>query len=200
MTGAWSLEVKGILALLQSWAVPHRVTDIDGPGHATGSFHYGAGTGGDGLAVDVAGRIPYALHPAQARADMLAICARLKPYEPNLAELICSHLTYSVKNGKRVARIAVAAHWDHIHIAVHKGTVLHRQPRPVEVIIVPDPNNPDLPDIQGPLQLAVLQDQDGMCTGYAIMSTVTGELHGWGPGWKYYGRSEDPTPTRHFEG
>jgi hypothetical protein len=54
-----------------------------------------------------------------------------------------------------------------------------------------DPNNPN---IEGPLQLHLLQDQNGNCTGYAIFSTETGELHGFGPGWRYYGRSEDPTP------
>lgn len=55
-------------------------------------------------------------------------------------------------------------------------------------------DNPELFNIEGPLELKVLQDQNGNCTGYAIFSTKTGELHGYGPGWKYFGRSEDPTP------
>ena len=58
----------------------------------------------------------------------------------------------------------------------------------------PMADNPDLPNIEGPLELKVLVDQAGNCTGYAIFSISTGELHGYGPGWKYYGRSEDLTP------
>ena len=58
----------------------------------------------------------------------------------------------------------------------------------------PMADNPDLPNIEGPLELKVLQNQAGECTGYAIFSISTGELHGFGPGWKYYGRSEDLTP------
>lgn len=60
---------------------------------------------------------------------------------------------------------------------------------------VPMADNPDLPNIEGPLEIHLLQDQAGNCTGYAIFSVSTGELHGFGPGWKYYGRSEDLTPT-----
>jgi hypothetical protein len=52
----------------------------------------------------------------------------------------------------------------------------------------------ELHNIEGPLQFQMLQDGDGNCTGYAIFSTKTGELHGYGPGWRYFGRSEDPTP------
>lgn len=55
-------------------------------------------------------------------------------------------------------------------------------------------DNPELHNIEGPLQLQIMFDQAGECTGYAILSVMTGELHGYGPGWRYWGRSEDPTP------
>jgi hypothetical protein len=58
----------------------------------------------------------------------------------------------------------------------------------------PMADNPDLPNIEGPLQLVVVADQAGNATGYYIFSVSTGELHSFGPGAKYFGRSEDLTP------
>lgn len=58
----------------------------------------------------------------------------------------------------------------------------------------PMADNPDLPNIEGPLQLVVLADQAGNATGYYIFSISTGELHSFGPGARYFGRSEDLTP------
>jgi hypothetical protein len=85
-----------------------------------------------------------------------------------------------------------ASHQDHVHVALRAGRVLPIPAADQEEATMAD--NPDLPNIEGPLQLAVLTDAAGMCTGYAIFSISTGELHGFGPGWKYYGRSEDLTP------
>jgi len=191
----WSREVQAMVALLRSFGLPHRITDVDTPNiHSRGSYHYQAGTGGHGLAIDVAGPIPYGADPAGSKAAMLAICARLVPYHEHLAELICSHLPYSVKNGRKVGRYAVSAHYNHVHLAVRKGVFLYQPPtdEPVEVTVVPD--NPELLNLEGPLTFHLLQDQNGICTGYAFFGTMTGELHGYGPGWRYYGRSEDPTP------
>jgi hypothetical protein len=63
----------------------------------------------------------------------------------------------------------------------------------------PMADNPDLPNIEGPLQLVVVADQAGQVTGYYIFSTSTGELHAHPhpdhPGKvRYLGRSEDLTP------
>lgn len=55
-------------------------------------------------------------------------------------------------------------------------------------------DNPELHNLEGPLSFHLLQDQNGFCTGYVLFGTTTGEVHGYGPGWKYWGRSEDPTP------
>ena len=56
---------------------------------------------------------------------------------------------------------------------------------------MPDPN---LHDIEGPLSFHPVFDSAGNCTGYYFFGTTTGELHAYGPGAKFYGRSEDPTP------
>ena len=190
---AYSLEVQGMIALVRSLGVPHRVTDVNTPGvHTPSGFHYKDGTAGNGLAVDLAAIVPYNLDPTAARAGMLAICKALEPHESRFAELICSHLPYSIKDGRRVARYAVSSHWNHIHLAVPKGTFLVYVTTPMEVPVVPD--DPNIPNIEGPLSFHPLQDTAGNCTGYYIFGTRTGELHSWGPGAKYYGRSEDITP------
>ncbi len=181
-----------MVRLIRSFGVPHRITDVNGPGHSRTSYHYVRGTGGRGTAIDIAGAVPYSVDRAGSTVAMLVICSLLEPYEPHITELCCSHLDYSIAAGRRVPRYAVADHWDHIHLAVTPGTFLVSPDPPPEVIVVPD--NPDLPNIEGPLQLALLQTTEGFCTGYAIFSISTGELHGYGPGWKYYGRSEELTP------
>jgi hypothetical protein len=58
----------------------------------------------------------------------------------------------------------------------------------------PMPDNAELPNIEGPLSFHLLQNQDGIATGYYVFGTMTGEVHGHGPGARYFGRSEDPTP------
>ena len=52
------------------------------------------------------------------------------------------------------------------------------------------PDDPNLPNITGPVSLHPLVNSAGECTGYYVFSTKTGELHSFGPGAKYYGRSE----------
>lgn len=56
-------------------------------------------------------------------------------------------------------------------------------------------NHPELADIEGPLTFhPVINTTAGESRGYYIFSTATGELHTWGPGAVFFGRSEDPTP------
>jgi len=183
-----------MVALLRSFGLPHRITDVATPDvHSRGSYHYQPGTGGPGLAVDVAGPIPYGADPAGAKAAMLAICARLVPYHEHLAELICSHLPYSIKHGRKVGRYAISAHWNHIHLAVRQGVFLATPDPDLEVIVVPD--DPNIPNIEGPIRYHFYVDPaTGHCIGYHVYGEKTGELHGHGPAAKYFGRSEDPTP------
>lgn len=187
---AFSIEVQGMVALVRSFGLPHRVTDVNTPGvHSASGYHYKDGTGGNGLAIDLAWTTPYAIDPIGARVGMLAICKALEPYERQMAELICSHLPYSVKDGRRVPRYAVSSHWDHIHMAVSRTTCLTHIAIPTEVIVVPD--DPNIPNITGPIEFhPVINHQTGECRGYYLVSLKTGEIHAWGPGAVYYGRSE----------
>ena len=151
--------------------------------HAPTSLHY-AGRGRD---------------YGRSTSDMRAILEALRPYATGpdhvLHELY--GLTTYLKRGETISpsRALFDAHQNHVHVGLRAGRTL---PLPVETHTIEEirtmVDNPDLPNIEGPLQLAVLTDQAGNCTGYAIFSISTGELHGFGPGWKYFGRSEDLTP------
>jgi hypothetical protein len=175
---AHSLEVKHLISYLSRMGVPFRVTDVNTVGvHTTGSYHYKSGTDGLGLAIDIA-----ELTPSSGTPGLLKLFSLFGPVESRLAELIYSGAPYNIKNGVRVPRYAVATHWNHVHVAVPKGTFLDPG------VIMPD--DPNLPNITGPVSFHPLIDQAGMCTGYYIFSSKTGELHSFGPGAKFYGRSE----------
>lgn len=118
-----SREVHGIIRHLGNSGVVFKVTDIDTPNvHSLTSYHYRAGTEGNGLAIDAA-----APWPTRDSKQLLAIFAAFGAVETQLAELIYSGAPYSIKNGRRVARYGVNAHWDHVHIAVPLGTVLAKE-------------------------------------------------------------------------
>lgn len=168
-------------ALIGYVTVPHVVTSTTGGQHAATSYHY------QGLAVDFAGPTPWnkpVVHP-----PLLAIWQEFMEVAGQLAELVYSGAPFWVKNGK-VLPIATlpadlkAAHWNHVHVAVHKGTEVKHK-----VIVVPDPV-PALPDydINGaPVALTALFDSTGTCTGYLIMGS-DGGVFGFGPGARYFGR------------
>jgi hypothetical protein len=184
----WSDEVHGIVAAIRATGIPHRVTDIGGPGHIRSSWHYRLGTRGAGLAVDLAGPTPSRDSP-----QLAAVYQALERHGPRCAELIYSGPGGGYwKNGRRVSPYSTAGHHNHIHIAVPVGTVL-RVPTPEqEIIVVPD--NPDLPNIEGPLSFHPIFTADGVATGYYIFGTTTGEVHSHGPGAVFFNRSEDITP------
>jgi hypothetical protein len=153
------------------------VEQTTGGSHKPNSLHY------DGRARDY----------GQSNSDLKAILGVLRPYAIGADHVIeeLFGLTLYVDSGKIFAptKSLYASHQNHVHVGLRAGRTL---PIPEKVPMPVD--NPDLPNIEGPLQLVVLTDEVGTCTGYAIFSTSTGELHGFGPGWKYYGRSEDLTP------
>ena len=135
---------------------------------------------------------------------MVAIHAALLLVTSQLAELIYNGpgTAVAVHKGKRVDGEAFygpatwAAHFNHVHVAVPRGTFLEPLSHPADTVgggTMPD-DNPDLPNITGPVSLHVLQNPAGECTGYIIFSTVTAEIHTYGPGAKYYGRSEVTRP------
>lgn len=170
---AYTAEVAGIIRWMINSGIPFKITDVNTPGvHAENSYHY------QGLAVDLAG-----LQPSFNSTQLLQIFNAFKPVEHRLAELIYSGGGYSIKDGRKVNRYAIADHWNHVHVAVPRGMVLA-----AEVAGMPD--DPNMPNITGPVEFHPLMDQAGNCTGYYIFSSKTGELHSFGPGAKFYGRSE----------
>lgn len=132
-----SREVSALVAYADSTGVAHRVTDIDGPGHAPNSYHYSKGTNGMGLAVDFGGAT-IGLTPATSK-QMVALYRAFLEVAPQLTELIhnAPGITRAVKNGRLVDGLATygpvvwAAHKNHVHVAVPRGVYL--TPRPAAV-------------------------------------------------------------------
>lgn len=182
-----SRETDGLIGYLTRQGVPFKVTDINTPGvHTATSYHYRAGTGGIGLAVDFAFTTP-----TQDSPQLLAIFGAFSAVKSQLAELIYSGAPYSIKNGKVTVTgygdpAVLAAHHNHVHVAVPYGTFLAPSILPEDIM----PDDPNLPNITGPVEFHPLVDSAGHCTGYYIFSNKTGELHSFGPGAQYYGRSE----------
>lgn len=58
------------------------------------------------------------------------------------------------------------------------------------------PDDPNLPNIEGPLSLHPVVDANGVCWGYYVFGTKTGEIHAHGDPdhVRYWNRSEDTTP------
>jgi hypothetical protein len=179
-------EVRALrhLAGIAGWAV----TSTTGGTHATRSLHYADGTGGTGRAVDLADR----RGPSTNSEWLLAIneqIVRLLPLS-FITELIYGGPGgFCVKDGKRVdGRVTyssvIDAHRNHIHLAVVLGFTYNGSQE------LPMADDPNLPNIVGPVELQVLFNANGECTGYFVFSHATGELHGFGPGATFHGRSE----------
>lgn len=184
-------EVRAILLYLASKGVPHRVASTYRPGAITAAGFRSRHA--DGLAVDFGQPVA----PGRNTPELLAIFKAFEPVEHLLHELIYSGSTYSIKNGMRVPRYAIADHFDHVHISVDRGVLLP-VPEPEATVagkpqyITDDPNVPNLDSAL--FGFYPLVDEQGMCQGYYVVS-VTGEVHGWGPGAKYHGRSDAPLPS-----
>lgn len=132
-----SREVAALIAYADSTGVAHRVTDINGPGHAPNSYHYSKGTNGTGLAVDFAGAT-IGVTPTTAR-QMADLWRAFLEVASQLTELIHAGpgITRAVKNGRIVDGLATYGpvtwpdHRDHVHVAVPRGVFL--TPRPAAV-------------------------------------------------------------------
>jgi hypothetical protein len=169
------------LAGVAGWCVTHTT---DGT-HAKASLHY------SGRAVDLADRAG----PGTDTSALLAIneqVIRLVPLSM-ISELIYAGPgNVCVNNGRIVNGMSVygpavmAEHHNHVHLGVIADFTYNGS----QEVAVPD-NDPNLPDIVGPVEFAIAgSDPGGNCTGYYIFSHATGELHSFGPGAKFYGRSE----------
>lgn len=130
-----SREAQAIIDYVEGCGIPYRVTDVDGPGHAKTSYHYRQGTDGVGLAVDFGGATP-GVSIATA-PQMGAIYRCFLAVAGQLAELIYSGadvdgrpVLVAIKNGRRVDGASFYGgatwrdHFDHVHVAVPRGTFL----------------------------------------------------------------------------
>ena len=159
------------------------VTSTTGGAHTQTSHHY------TGRAVDLAARSG----PGRDTSDLLAINEGIVQVLPlsMITELIYSGPgNVCVKKGHIVAGKAayglpvMSRHHDHVHLAVidsftYNGTL--------EESMADDPNLPNLPDIMG--FYPVVNTATGVATGYYILAK-DGQLHAFGPGAQFYGRSE----------
>lgn len=170
------------LAKFAGWAVTHTTDGV----HAKASLHY------VGRAVDLADRSG----PGTDTDQLLTINERV----PQLLPLsMITELIYAgpgnvcVNNGRIVNGMSVygpevmAEHHNHVHLGVVSSFTYNG----AQEVTTPMPDNdPNLPDITGPVMFQAGFDQAGICQGYFIFSEATGELHAFGPGAKFYGRSE----------
>lgn len=176
-----SAEVLALRRYMADSGVPHRVTSTCRPG--TGSRHNWDGTRGCGLAVDFAGPAP-----GRDTPQLMAVAQALLAVETQLYELIYTPLGFSIRAGRRVAPYAIADHHDHVHVSVDRGVGVRWKEPPV-------PDDPNVPNITGPAELHLVVGADGRCTGYYLFSPTTGEIHAWGPGAPFHGRSEVVMPV-----
>lgn len=129
-----SRETDALVAYMKASNVPHRVTSTTQRCPKTGTYHCFQGTGGIGLAADFAGPVASWDSPA-----LRAIYQVLELLGPQCAELIYSGPGGGFwKNGQKVGPYAVAAHHNHVHVAVRKGVFVEsptmESDMPVQVI------------------------------------------------------------------
>jgi hypothetical protein len=184
-------EVRALrqLAAIAGWCV----TATTNGAHAENSLHKVKATNGYGRAVDLASRTA-AGWDTEALLRINEAVLQLLPLSM-ISELIYAGIGgICVKNGRLVDGYAVygplvmAAHHNHVHLGVIPGFTYNGS----QEVAHPMPDNdPNLPDIVGPVAFAIAgSDSNGVCQGYYIFSHATGELHSFGPGAKFYGRSE----------
>lgn len=165
-----SAETDSLIRFLRFTGVPHRVTSVvrDQPG----SFHH------VGLAIDAAGPVPGSNTP-----ELRAVYEALLPLAGVAEELFYGGTGGALwRDGTKFTHAGLkASHLDHVHIAVPMGWRFTEAPS-----VPDDPNLPNLYDIKF---FVPVVDAAGQCRGYYFVSSK-GEVHGWGPGATYYGRSE----------
>lgn len=118
-----SQETSALIRYVAASGVPYRVTDLTTPGeHTATSYHYAAGTGGQGLAVDFGGPVP-----SRDSDALLAIYQVLLPLAPHMAELFYSGPGGGLwKNGRRITSRTISdAHHNHVHVAAPLGFDWH---------------------------------------------------------------------------
>lgn len=167
------------LARIMGWAV----TSTTNGAHSRTSHH------DTGRAVDLAAREG----PGWDSEHLLAINEQIIQVIPlsMITELIYSGPgNVCVKNGRIVIGTraygapVMSRHHDHVHLAVVDS---FRYNGSQEAPVADNPDLPNLPDVMG--FYPVVNTTTGVCTGYYILAK-DGQLHAFGPGAQFYGRSE----------
>jgi hypothetical protein len=188
-----SREVQALIDFVEATGLPHRVTDVSTPGvHSNTSYHYADGTGGKGLAIDLAGAIP---GTSKAMVEqMSALWRAFRPVAPKLAELFFQgpgiHMV--VKNGawrpglQTLGQRTWDAHKTHVHVAVKRGVFLPPA-SPIAAAATPTVQ----PAVMVP---APVHDYEEATT--KTMLVHIGPLDGNGRGWADWqpGLGRDPIP------
>jgi hypothetical protein len=126
---------------------------------------------------------------------MTAVFDAFRPVAPLLAELFFNGpgITKVIKDGvwrdglQTLGAEQWASHRNHVHVAVRRGIII--MPPNRKDAMANDPNLPDLPDIK--FFIPIVNSTTGECRGYYIVAS-DGQLHSFGPGAPYHGRSEVP--------
>lgn len=184
-----SRECQAIIDYVESSGLPYRVTDVDGPGHAKGSYHY------QGLAVDFAGVTP-GVTPTTA-AQMVDLYRLFLLVGPQLAELIHSGagIGEAIKNGRLVDGAAFFGpvtwpdHRDHVHVAVPRGTILRPLSQALGTLGVDMADDPDRANVNAPI-VGIAATPTG--EGYWLVS-ADGGVFTFGDA-KFYGNVEYVKP------
>lgn len=183
-----SRETQAIIDYIEASGLAFKVTDINTPRvHAAASFHYAAGTDGQGLAVDLAGTTPGDV------VQMNAIFAAFKPVANQLAELIykAPGVAKVVKAGKWVDPLVAygaktwAAHTNHVHVATYKGTFLRWPEKPATVV-----TKKVYPMYEPPLVIEPIVADLACPTGGAWCLAASGAIYAWG-GASHLGQPRD---------
>lgn len=186
-----SRECQAIVDYVESTGLLYRVTDITGPGHDPDGFHYAAGTGAVGLAVDFGGAVPGVT--AVTAVQMGAVYRALLQVGAQLAELIYNGAAggIAIHNGRRVDGAAFygaevwADHRDHVHVAVPRGVFLTPLPRPLGGTMPAD--DPNRPNVNAPCVGAMAAyDAAGNIKGYILVGADYG-LFTYGEGVRVLG-------------
>lgn len=172
-----SLETQAILRYIKDSGVAHIRSSYYCTGHSPNGYHCLPGTGARGTAVDFQDPYP------RDKPSLLAIFNAFDKVRPQLAELIYSGATYSVKDGQKVARYSVSGHWDHVHVAVKVGTFIKWPVAPTP--IPPPATSPAVPEgvvvVNSPL-VAVLSHPNGgyleVCADGGVFSFGGAPFHG----------------------
>ena len=136
-------------------------------------------------------------HTSQKNSTSFGICwaGNYEDRQPKVQQLDATRwlIAELTRQGHLVPGAPIRGHRDTGFATACPGSKLYAMldviRHPWEETVPDDPNLPNLPDIKWFLPIV---GSDGVCKGYYIVSS-DGQLHAFGPGAPFYGRSEVPS-------